>query len=169
MERNSNHEQGQNVTMSSSVEQTKSTSTFSLRLLFQVVTVSAVFLGLFRLMPELAVGVGLVLSPAIVRTAWIAEQKRRQGIEFTLRLRLHALLTSLMIVVVALIAGLLAFAGVSMLFGLMALLFGTTTGFHDLGFDTAVIGTIGGMVWGMAASMIAATAVFVFYWKMNAE
>jgi hypothetical protein len=151
--------------MKSQTTPVRNPSTFTLRLLMQVVTGTAVFLGIYRLYPMAAIVACAIIAPAIVRTAWMSEQKSQLGEPFSFADRTHCLLQSLLIVIMAGVAGLLAFAAVSMAFGILAVLFGSSSGLEDMAFDAAVLGTIGGMTWGMAAFLLVSFGIMAYSWK----
>jgi hypothetical protein len=83
--------------------------------------------------------------------------------------RIRAFAESLLIVFVTGLAGLIAFVLVSLLFGLIGLLFGWAMGIEGLRFDSAVVGTAGGMVWGMGGALLTVTYVAWRYWFPEEE
>lgn len=155
--------------MSTGIQDTARNSTYSLKLMFQIVTAAGLFFGLFRVFPEVAVTLGMLISPAIVRTAWAADAYRMEGIAFPWSERLRCFFSSFLVVMAAGLAGLAAFALVSMLFGLLALVFGAAVGLGDLGFDTAIVGTAGGMIWGLAAALLVVGFVLYTSWPIDLE
>ncbi len=155
--------------MSSGFSEASASSTFSLRLLFQVVTATAVFFGVFRVFPELAIAVGMLVTPAFIRTTWAAEQYRLTRRAFPFAERIRCFFSSMLLVMFAVMAGMASFALVSMLFGFLALLLGSAIGLGDMGFDTAVVGTAGGMVWGMAAAILVVYFVLYVLWPLPCQ
>lgn len=71
---------------------------------------------------------------------------------------------SLLAVLATALVALLAFALVSLLFGVLGLLFGWAMGIEGLEVDSAVVGTAGGMIWGMGAALLTATYLVWRYW-----
>jgi hypothetical protein len=81
----------------------------------------------------------------------------------------RSLAGSLLIVSVTGLAGLLAFILVSLFFGLIGLLFGWAMGIEGLEFDSAVVGTAGGLVWGMGGALLTVTYIAWKYWFPEEE
>jgi hypothetical protein len=131
-----------------------SPASFSIKTLFQITTASALFFACLRISPILAIAITVFVAPAIIRTGLISEIYRRNDLPFGLATRLNYFVNSIGIVVLALTIGGVAFLSTSLLFGLFGMVFSTLVGSSELSTDAAVIGTAGGMVWGMAAAML---------------
>lgn len=139
-------------------------SGYSLFALLVLLTCIAVFLGVYEWNRFLALASTLIVAPALIRTTVLADRQRRMGQPWSVWQRLRSFGGSLLIVQATGCAGLAAFLLVSLLFGLIGLLFGWAMGIEGLEFDSAVVGTAGGMVWGMGAALLAVTYVAWRYW-----
>ena len=130
-------------------------STISLRCLFQIVTGCGIFLAVLRFSPMIA-GLGtIMIAPAIIRTGMASERYQSEKLSFGLKRRILVFAESLGVVIMTgLFAG-SVFLLVSFLFGLLGMLFGSAVSNGDLSFDVAVVGTAGGMIWGMAGALLA--------------
>ena len=149
----------------SRVDQNPSNSaTFSLRVLFFAVTAIAFFLGLYQVNGLAALGATLIIAPALVRTTISAELHRRAGQPFSWTTRSQCFLTSVGFVLITFLAGAVAFVLVSILFGLFGLFLGFAAGVGEMAYDTAIVGTAGGMIWGMAGALLAVTFTVWKYW-----
>lgn len=143
----------------------KSSSSISLAYMFHILTGCALFFACYRYSPQLALSLTLLLSPTIIRTHFAAEIHRQNGLNFSLRARLKYFFTSLCVVAFTLVFAGLAFVAVSLLFGLFAVMLGSMMGLGDLQVDSAVLGTAGGMVWGIAAGALAICFAACRIWK----
>ncbi len=139
-------------------------ASFSIQALFQITTACALFFACHRVSPILAIGVTAFVAPAIIRTGLISEMYRRNRLQFGLATRLTCFASSLgVVVLMTLLAG-CVFVATSLLFGLFGMVVSTMVGSRELSADAAVVGTAGGMVWGMAAAMLAVGYVVVKTW-----
>lgn len=130
-------------------------STISLRCLFQIVTGCGVFLAILRISPMIAVVGTILIAPAIIRTGMASERYQAEELAFGWKRRILVFAESLGIVIMTgLFAG-SVFLVVSFLFGLLGMLFGSAVSDGELSFDVAVVGTAGGMIWGMAGALLA--------------
>ena len=139
-------------------------ASFSIKTLFQITTASALFFACLRFSPILAIGITVFVAPAIIRTGLISDMYRRNNLPFRLATRLQFFASSLGVVVLLIAIGGLAFVSTSLMFGLFGMAFSTMVGSRELSTDAAVIGTAGGMVWGMAAAMLAVGFAIVKTW-----
>ncbi len=130
-------------------------NSITLLILFQVLTVCCVFFAVLRISPTIALVATILLAPAFIRTAWIAEMHRQQQLAFSCRNRCLCFAASIGIVLVAASCGLVAFTLISMIFGFFGLMFGVAVSDSDFYLESAVLGTIGGMIWGMAGGFLA--------------
>lgn len=141
--------------------------TFSLSLLFQAVTGCGVFIALFQWSPLVAVLATAVVTPAFVRTAVCAEAWRPAG-GLPWWLRINCFLSGVVLVLAAATAGLLAVLGVSLCFGLIAVLFEIAVSEQPFGtFDVAVLGASGGLVFGLGAGLIMVALVMSRGWLVG--
>ena len=136
----------------------------SLSSIFQVVTCCCVFFAVLRLSPLAALVLTIVVAPALIRTAYLAEINRRQDRVFSLKQRLVSFAKSISVVLLTFSSGALAFLIVSMLFGALGVLFGFAVSSSDYLFEAGIIGTIGGMVWGIAAGFLAMVFILFRFW-----
>ena len=130
-------------------------ATISLRCLLQIVTGCGIFFAVLRFSPMAAIVGTIIIAPAIIRTGLASERYRNENQPFGLNRRLVVFAESLGVV---LLTGLFAgsvFLIVSCLFGLLGMLFGSAVSDGDLSFDVAIVGTAGGMIWGMAGALLA--------------
>lgn len=137
--------------------------------LLVLLTCIGLFLGIYEWNRLLALGATLVVAPALIRTTVLADRQRRMGEPWSVAQRFRSFGGSLLIVIATGLAGLLAFLLVSLLFGLIGLLFGWAMGLEGLEFDSAVVGTAGGMVWGMGGSLLTVTYLAWRYWFPEEE
>jgi hypothetical protein len=142
-------------------------SSFSLRVLFFAVTAVAIFLGLYQLNSLAALLTTLIVAPALIRTTISSELHRRSGQPFLWTMRSRCFLVSIGLVLVTIFVGTVAFVFVSVVFGLFGLFLGFAAGVSDMAYDTAIVGTAGGMIWGMAGSGLAITFTIWKYWSPN--
>lgn len=143
----------------------QSSSSISLAYLFHILTGCGLFFACYRLSPLLALTLTIVLSPTLIRTHLAAEIHRQNRLIFDWSLRLKYFVSSLGVVLLTYLLAGLAFCSVSMLFGLFAVILGGLMGLGDLQVDSAVLGTAGGMVWGMGAAFLAICFAAVKVWK----
>ena len=130
-------------------------ATISLRCLFQIVTGCAVFFAILRFSPIIAIVGTVFIAPAIIRTGLAAERYQLEGLPFGLKRRFIVFLESLSVVLLTAIFAGSVFLVISCLFGILGMLFGSAVSNGDLSFDVAVVGTAGGMIWGMAGARLA--------------
>lgn len=130
-------------------------ATVTLTTMFQILTACCIFFAVLRASPLLAIVGTLIATPAIIRTAVAAELYRRHGIKFywTNRVRCFLESTGLTVVTVALSAT--VFALTSLLFGLICMAASFVLGTPELANEIALVGTVGGMVWGAAGGILA--------------
>lgn len=146
-------------------DMSRASSSISLAYMFHILTGCALFLACFQFSPLLASLLTIVLSPTIIRTHFAAEIHRQNELEFSSQLRLKYFVSSLGVVLLTLFLAGLAFVAVSMAFGLFAVLLGCMMGLNDLQVDSAVLGTAGGMVWGIGAAALAICFTACRIWK----
>ena len=146
-------------------DMSRASSSISLAYMFHILTGCGLFLACFQFSPLLASLLTIVLSPTIIRTHFAAEIHRQNELEFTSQLRLKYFVSSLGVVLLTLFLAGLAFVAVSMAFGLFAVLLGYMMGLSDLQLDSAVLGTAGGMVWGIGAAALAICFTACRIWK----
>ena len=141
----------------------------SLAYLFHLVTGCALFFACYRQSPMLALSLTLIIAPTLIRTQVASEFHRKEGLEFNWRTRLTYFGTSMVVVMTTFLISGLAFLCVSMMFGIFAVLLGGLMGLNDLRVDSAVLGTAGGMVWGIAAAFLAICFTATRVWKPKIE
>jgi len=140
-------------------------SAISLAYLFHIVTACALFFAFYRLSPLLALSLTVIIAPAIIRTHVASELYAKQRVPFPLQTRVKQFVGSIGVVLLTYALAFMAFITVSMMFGLFAVLLGSAMGMHELRVDSAVLGTAGGMVWGIAAAILATCFAAVKTWK----
>ena len=144
-----------NAISESAVSDLDRTRSVSLWTLFQVVTCCCIFFAVLRYSPSLALAVTVIVAPALIRTAMASEIKRRRSRSFSLRERLVVFANSLGVVLLTIGFGIAAFVAVSLGFGLLGMLFGFAVANTDYLAEAGIIGTVGGMIWGMAGAVFA--------------
>jgi hypothetical protein len=142
---------------------------FSLFALLVLLTCIGLFLGIYEWNRFAALASTLLVAPALIRTTVLADHQRRIGQPWSVLQRFRSLAGSLLIVLVTGLAGLLAFILVSLFFGLLGLLFAWAMGIEGLEFDSAVVGTAGGLVWGMGGALLTVTYIACKYWFPEEE
>lgn len=139
-------------------------ASFSLFSLLVLLTGVALFL-VVNDWSRLAAFIGtLLVAPALIRTTILADRKLREGRPWSVAEKVRSFAWSLLIAVATGLVALAAFVFVSLAFGLLGLLFGWAMGIEGLEVDSAVVGTAGGMIWGMGAALLTATYVVWRYW-----
>jgi hypothetical protein len=142
---------------------------FSLFSLLVLLTSIALFL-MVNEWNSLAAFLGtLLVAPALVRTTILADRRLRSGHPWSVMGKVRSFAWSLLVVVATALVALVAFMLVSLLFGGLGLLFGWAIGIEGLEVDTAVVGTAGGMIWGMGAALLVATYLVWRYWFPESE
>jgi hypothetical protein len=139
-------------------------SSFSLFSLMVLLTSVAFFLVVNEWNSLVAFIGTLLVAPALVRTTILADRRLRSGQPWSVLEKLQSFAWSLLVVLATALVSLLAFALVSLLFGVLGLLFGWAMGIEGLEVDSAVVGTAGGMIWGMGAALLTATYLVWRYW-----
>ena len=130
-------------------------NTITLRCLFQIVTGCCIFFAVLRFSPLVAVIGTIMIAPAIIRTGLAAELYRQAKTNFNWRRRIYVFFESLGVVLLTLVFAVSVFAIISCLFGIMCMMFGMAVSQGDISFDAAIVGTAGGMIWGMAGAILA--------------
>ena len=138
-------------------------ASLSLLCLFQVLTACCVFFACLRISPSLTLFGTILISPAIIRTAWASDLYRRRRKKFCWKTRLSFFLGSLGVVVTTISLGGLVFSLICLVFALLGLLFGLMVS-TDLILEAAVVGTAGGMIWGMAGALLAVAFTATRIW-----
>ncbi len=139
---------------------------FSLVCLFQVVTACCIFFAILKTSAMLAILGTLIATPAIIRTSLASDRYTKAGLCFGWRTRLKFFLESTGLTVVTIAISAIVFALVSIVFGLLCLGVSCLMGVEEMLADIAVVGTIGGMVWGAAGAIMAFTFC-MRTWKMK--
>lgn len=145
-------------------EKSGGAGSFSLFSLLVLLSGVGLFLGIYEWNRLAALAATLVTAPAMVRTAVLSDRVLRLGQPWSVLERCRSFAGSLVIVLLTGCAGLLAFIAVSLLFGLIGLLLGWAMGIEGLEVDSAVVGTAGGMIWGMGGALLVVTYVAWRYW-----
>lgn len=100
--------------------------------------------------------IGTILTaPAIIRTGFAAELHLRAGRHFSWSKRLVCFLESGGIVLLTFLAAVMASCLISIMFGALAVGFSLLYGVSESLVDVAIVGTAGGMVWGLAGAILA--------------
>lgn len=152
----------------SSKKQLTNAASIPLACLFQVVTACCIFFACLNISPLLALIGTIVAAPAIIRTGYAAELHLRVGKRFTWIQRIRCFLESGVIVLLTLLVAVAASSLISLLFGVFAVGFSMLYGVTDSLLDIAVVGTAGGMVWGLAGALLAIAAISRI-WKINSH
>ena len=139
----------------------------SLKTLFQVVTCCCVFFAVLRFSPLLALIFTLILAPSLIRTAYVAECFRQKDQPLNLKSRMKVFSKAIGEVLLTMLAGFSAFVIVSLGFGLLGLLFGFAVAQSDFLFEAGIIGTVGGMIWGMAGAFLTMVFFMVRFWNSS--
>ena len=126
----------------------------SLRCLFQIVTACCVFFACLRVSPTFTLIGTVILAPAIIRTAWASHLFRLNGRVFCWSTRIQYFIGSLGIVLTTIALGGIVFALICLAFGVMGLLFGMMVS-ANASFESALVGAVGGMIWGIAGALLA--------------
>ena len=137
---------------------------FSLKFVFQMITACALFFAVFNLSPAFAIVSAVVIAPAIIRTVVIGDRHRRLGVEFNLDRQFSWLLGSIGIVLLTVGLAVGAFLVVSLAFGVLGMLMSLMLGSASLSSDAAVIGTVGGMIWGFGGAVLATGYSMCKFW-----
>lgn len=137
----------------------------TLRALFQIVTCCCVFFAVLRFSPSLALALTLIIAPSLIRTAIVSELQRRRGLPFTVGSRLRVFISSIGIVLITIGLAAVAFVLVSLGFGLLGMLFGFAISSTDYIVEAGIIGTVGGMIWGLAGAVFAVFFALCKYWN----
>jgi hypothetical protein len=149
-------------------KQLTNAASISLACLFQVLTACCIFFACLNFSPLLAMIGTIVTAPAIIRTGYAAELHLRAGKRFSWPQRIHCFLESGVIVLLTLLFAVIASSLISLLFGAFAVGFSMLYGVTDSLMDIAVVGTAGGMVWGLAGAILAIGATSKI-WKINSH
>ena len=139
-------------------------SSFSIAFLFQVTTACAAFIAIAQWSLPTALIVTFMLTPAFVRTGIVAEGYRRRGLRFGWKHRLEVFLGSVGVVIVSLVAGGIACLLITVLFGAIAAATSWIGGAPDLSFEAGILGTAGGIIWGLAGGLIVGMLAMMHYW-----
>lgn len=137
----------------------------SLLTLFQIVTCCCVFFAVLRYSPSVALAVTVVIAPALIRTAVASEMRRRKKVSFSVKTRALVFLNSIGVVLLIIGFGVAAFVAVSLGFGLLGMLFGFAIASTDYLAEAGIIGTVGGMIWGMAGAVFAIFFALCKFWN----
>lgn len=130
-------------------------TSISLRCLFQIVTGCGVFFAVLRVSPMIAIFGTIIIAPAIIRTGLAAEGYQLESLPFGIKRRITVFMESLGVVLLTAVFAGSVFLVISFLFGILGMLFGSAVSNGDLSYDVAVVGTAGGMIWGMAGALLA--------------
>lgn len=137
----------------------------SLLTLLQIVTCCCIFFAVLRISPLAALIMTVIVAPALIRTAYISEVFQRSGSPLNWQQRLGKFAKAIGAVITTLLAGVLAFTIISAAFGLLGMLFGFAVASTDYLFEAGVIGTVGGMIWGMAGSFLTVVFLLFRFWS----
>ena len=132
--------------------------------LFQILTGASLFFACLRVSPVLAIVLTLLITPAIVRTTVVADLMRRRAKEFGWKLRGKTFLGSLAYVLLVSMFGLCVFVLISLMFGVFGWLFSVMVNAYALSGDAIVLGTVGGMAWGVVGGFLAVIALVMKTW-----
>ena len=127
----------------------------SLLCLLQIVTGCCVFFAILRLSPLVAILGTIIVAPAIIRTGLAAEAYRLGGTPFGISRRIAVFLESMSLVVLTGLFAASIFLTISFAFGIFGMVFGMAIFDGDLSSDVAIVGTAGGMIWGLAGALLA--------------
>ena len=146
------------------VEKSGGAGSFSLFSLLVLISGVALFLAVYEWNRLAALAATLLTAPALIRTAVLADRALRRSQPWSVMQRFQSFAGSLVIVLLTTCVGFLAFIAVSLLFGLIGLCLGWAMGIEGLEVDSAVVGTAGGMIWGMGAALLVGTYLAWRYW-----
>ncbi len=122
------------------------------------------FFACMQISPLLAVIATLIIAPAIIRTSLLREMHRKESLPFDWKLRINYFAQSLCVVLLTSVFAAAVFVLVSLLFGLTGWLLSISVGGTKLSLDAAVVGTAGGMVWGIGGAILATGYVILKSW-----
>lgn len=142
-----------------------SSQPISLQTLFQIVTCCCIFFAVLRISPLTALIMTLILAPSLIRTAYVNEVLRRNNQELNWQQKLLKFAESIVAVVFTLIASALVFSVISLGFGLLGILLGWAASSSDFWFEAGIIGTVGGMIWGIAGGFLTMVYFFMRFWN----
>lgn len=137
---------------------------FSLGGLFMTITACCCFFAVMRLSPLLAIVMTLWLAPSFLRTSIAAEMYEKSQTTFGWQTRIRQFLLALLIVAANYVGVIGTFVAVSLLIGFFCSLIVMVDGSYDLIFDIGIMGSVIGMVWGFAASIVAASYLAKMTW-----
>lgn len=129
-------------------------TTISLQCLFQILTACCAFFALLKISPLLAIACTIVLTPAIIRTGIVADLYRQHQIPFGWKSRLHFFAGSIGIVLLTILVGVTVFSIISVACGLACVLLAIIVDQKEMIPDVALLGTVGGSVWGFAGLIV---------------
>lgn len=132
-----------------------SSSTFSLKFVFQMTTACGLFFAVFNYSPGLAIFSTLIIAPAIIRTVMIGDRRKRQGFSFNWDRQCRTMVGSIGVVMLTIGMAVGAFLAISLAFGVLGMLISMLVGSVSLSGDAAVVGTAGGMIWGFGGAVLA--------------
>ena len=141
-------------------------ASISLTCLFQILTACCIFFACLKISPLLAMVGTILTAPAVIRTGFAAELHLRAGKRFCWQQRIRCFLESGGIVVLTFLIAVVASCLIALSFGALAVLFSLLYGVHDSLMDVAVVGTAGGIVWGLAGAILAIAAT-AGIWKVK--
>ena len=107
-----------------SLSRSSAGSGFSLFSLLVLLTCIGLFFGIYEWSRWAALAATFWVAPALIRTTVLADRQRRQGEPWAIVDKALAFGSSLLVVLATGLVGLLAFVVVSLMFGLIGLLFG---------------------------------------------
>lgn len=142
---------------------------YPLSLLVFLITLSSLFLAAWRISPELAIGSLILVSPGLLRTMWIVEQKRLDGQAMSFSEQLWMWTSSTLMITGALTI----FAGSFMLSFAAVVWLGYVGGSLLLGpngdYDGLVIGVLMAMPISSAVAILAAGSLLRFTWGRDLD
>ena len=144
------------------------TASISLMCLFQVLTACCIFFACLRLSPLLALVGTIVAAPAVIRTGIAADMHLRAGGRFSWAQRVFCFLESAGIVLLTLLLAMVVSGLISLMFGLLTVGISMLYGVRDSLMDIAVVGSAGGILWGMGGAILAIAAT-ARIWKINLQ
>jgi len=132
--------------------------------MFGILVGASVFLGVFAIAPLVAVTMVAILTPSIIRVGSI-EQSVEYRNDYTWQQRVVMLVSSVCFMFTSVGIGGIVFVATCICCAMLGFLFGEVFGSPtSSSFDMAVLGAIGGIVWGMAAGLVCVGWFWQKYW-----
>ena len=137
---------------------------FPLNMLFRIMTGISLFCAVMTVSPELAIGITLFVTPALIRTTLVLDlyEQEKQTIDWSMRI--STFLVSLAYAAVTSAIGLCVFVLICILCGFFGLVFSIMVQSQNQSESAIVVGGIIGMIWGLFGAILVMTYMAVKTW-----